>query len=102
MGSCTSTKSTIEDYRYQFITSARVSGNVTKETFDLLHTHWMNNDDVNQIFQTKGQLINEYSYDGKDYEIYGYLGEETAVFAIFNGELLIACEYLIPSYYNGK
>ena len=95
-----STKSTIEDYHYQFITSAKVSENVTKETFNLLHTHWMNKGDVNQIFNTQGIFVKQYSCNGKDYEIYGYLGGEAAVFAIFNEDLLIACEYLNLNHYN--
>jgi len=88
------------DYRYEFINNGSVSEYVTKSNFHELRLFHMNKEAVNHIFQIEGVLVERYTDAGNTFEIYGYLGENVAIFVIFYGDLLVAAEFLDPRFYR--
>ena len=88
------------DYRYEFISTGFISEYVTKNNFLELMFFNMTIGSVNRFFQIEGVLVNEYTYAGNTFEIYGYLGESAVVFAIFSDNKLIAAEFFDPQFYK--
>jgi len=60
----------------------------------------MNVESINNFFQIEGVLVKEYTYAENTFEIYGYLGENAVIFAVFSDNRLIAAEFLDPRFYR--